>query len=88
MWPHPTPRDHDFHNFESTLPEDASTQVSAFLADYFLRRRILKIYSIYSYVKLRPPIVPHPTPRDHDFHNFESTLPEDASTQISAVLAD
>ena len=33
LWPHPTPRGHDFHIFESTLPEDASTQVSAFLAD-------------------------------------------------------
>ena len=33
LWPHPTPGGHDFHNFEFTLPEDASTQVSAFLAD-------------------------------------------------------
>ena len=52
LWPHPTPGDHDFHNFESTLPRDASTQVSTFLADKFLRRRFLKIYSTYSYVKL------------------------------------
>lgn len=41
----------DFLNFESTLPKDASTLVSAFLADLFLRRRYLKIYSIYSYIK-------------------------------------
>ena len=47
----PIPRDHDFHNFESTLPEDTSTQVSTFLADQFLRRRFLKIYSLYFYVK-------------------------------------
>ena len=30
LWPHPTPVDPDFHNFESTLHEDASTEVLAF----------------------------------------------------------
>ena len=33
LWPHPTSWDHDFHKFLSTLPDDAFTQVSAFLAD-------------------------------------------------------
>ena len=60
LWPHPTPGGNDFQNFESTLPEDAVTQVSAFLADYFLRRRFFKIYSIYSYIKIRPLIVAPP----------------------------
>ena len=57
LWPHPTPGDQDFHNFKSTLSVNASTQVSAFLADLFLRKRFLKIYFIYYmyYVKLQPP---------------------------------
>ena len=63
LWPHPTPGGHDFHKLEFTLPEDASTQVSAFLVLWFMRRRFLKIYPIYSYVKLRPPIVAPPYPR-------------------------
>ena len=33
LWPHPTPGGHDLNNLESTLPQDVSTQVSAFLAD-------------------------------------------------------
>lgn len=39
LWPNPNPRGHDLHhNFESTLPENASIQVSAFLAKWVLRR--------------------------------------------------
>lgn len=34
-WPLFTPEDHDFNKFESKLPEDALTQVSAFLANWF-----------------------------------------------------
>lgn len=30
IWPHPVPRDHDLNLFVSTLPKNASTQVSAF----------------------------------------------------------
>lgn len=30
-----TPEDHDFNKYESTLPEDALTQVSAYLANWF-----------------------------------------------------
>lgn len=36
LWPHPTPEGRggglDIYNFESTLPEVASTKISAFLA--------------------------------------------------------
>ncbi len=38
LWPHPTSGGHEFHNFESTLNDDASTQVTADLADCFLRK--------------------------------------------------
>lgn len=38
----PTPGDHDFNKFESTLPGNASKLVSAFLSKWFLRRRFLK----------------------------------------------
>lgn len=34
-WPLFTPEDHDFNKFESKLPGDALTQVSAFLANWF-----------------------------------------------------
>ena len=65
------PKGHDIHKFEPTLPEDASTQFSAFLTDCFPSN-------------VDPPMSPHPTPEGHDYHNFESTLPEDALTQASA----
>lgn len=32
----PIPTDHDLNKIESTLPENASPQVSAFLAQFFL----------------------------------------------------
>lgn len=38
----PTLRVHDLNKLEFILPEDASTQVQAFLANWFLRRRFLK----------------------------------------------
>ena len=86
MWSHPTPRDLDFLNFESTLPEDAFTRVLAFLAIFFSEKKIFKdLLYIFLYKTSSPPpptIVANPTPRDHDFHNFEYTLPEDASTQV------
>lgn len=33
MWPHSTPRGHDFYSPEFTLHEDAATQVSAYRAE-------------------------------------------------------
>lgn len=53
------PGDHDLYKLEPTctLPEDASTQATACLANWSLQRRILKIFSILIYfVKI------HPTP--------------------------
>lgn len=35
FWPHPTHGDHYLMKLESTPPEDASSQVTAFLADQF-----------------------------------------------------
>lgn len=34
-WPHPTPGDYDMNKLSSVLPEGASIQVSAFLANWF-----------------------------------------------------
>jgi hypothetical protein len=39
LWPHPTPRGHDMNKFESALYQEASMQISAFLAQWFMRRR-------------------------------------------------
>lgn len=36
MWPHPTPEDNDFNEFESSLSEVAFTKVIAFLGKWFL----------------------------------------------------
>lgn len=35
MWPYSNPGDHDLNKFKSTLPENAATQVRAFLAKWF-----------------------------------------------------
>ena len=67
LWPHPTFGRHDFYNFNSLLPDDATTQVSAFLANWFRRRRFLKINSLCPYVKLRPPIVTKADPWGSQF---------------------
>ena len=45
------------------------------------------MFSIYSYVKLEPPLVALPTPGDHDLNKLESTLSEDAAILILAFLA-
>lgn len=42
----PTTRDHDFDNIELAQLEDASTQVTAFLANCFLRKRFFKDASL------------------------------------------
>lgn len=44
LCPHHNPRDHDVNRCEYTLPEDALIWVTAFLADWFLRRRFFKIF--------------------------------------------
>lgn len=46
LWTHPTPENHKLNKLKSTLhvPEEASTQVSVFLAKWFLRRNFFKNY--------------------------------------------
>lgn len=46
LLPHPTPRDHDFHKHGSTLSENESRQVSAFLAEGFSRIRFFKLLTM------------------------------------------
>lgn len=60
----------DFLNFESTLPKDASTQVTYFLAYWLLRKKIsLYIYIyIYMYIFLHNNLTPHP--RGHYLNNL------------------
>lgn len=40
----------------------------------------------YSYVKIQTPLWSYPTLGDHNFNNLQFTLPEDASTHVSAFL--
>ena len=64
LWPHPTPGDHDLNKLESTLPEDAFILICTFLAWLFFKRKFWKMFSIYSFVKLDPPLVAPPLPRE------------------------
>lgn len=41
---------------------------------------------MHSNVQIKPPLLSHPTPRDHDLNKPESTLPEDATTRVLAFL--
>lgn len=72
--------DRDFNNLESTQHEDASTDVLACPANLFI-----KDLSIYTLCKnSTPPIVAQRTPGNHGLNKNESTLPKDASTQVTA----
>lgn len=61
--------DHYLNKLECTLIEDAFKRLTTFPARRFLRR-LLKIFNIYSYVRIRPPphikIVTSPYPRAKD----------------------
>lgn len=50
--------DHYLNKLESTLIEDAFKRLTTFPARRFLRR-LLKIFNIYSYVRIRPPPPTH-----------------------------
>lgn len=52
-----------------------------FSGQFFFDKEIFK----YSYVKLDPALLLHPT--DHDSKKMESTLPEDASSQVPVFWA-
>lgn len=52
------------------------------MANWFLKRMFLK--KIDSFVKIRPPLWPHPTTEYHDLKKYEYTLPENASTAFLA----
>lgn len=55
LLPHPTPRDHDLNKLNFTLSEDASTNFQLFCPYGFFRRKTIKIFSMYCYVKLYIP---------------------------------
>jgi len=74
LWPHLTTRDNDLNKLESTLSEDASTQVSAFLAKWFLRRRFLKNINN---ISLNPNDLPLKESRAPHFNKLESPSPND-----------
>lgn len=57
---HHTPGDLDLNKVESTLPEDASTQIKTILAFWYLRS-FQRFVSIYSYKRFRPLYKPQVT---------------------------
>lgn len=70
------------NKFESTLTEDDFNIICVFSDLMVLRRKYVRIFSMYSYSKLDQPIVAHPIPGDPNLNKLESTLPEIASTVI------
>lgn len=56
----------------------------SFLANCFFKENFKRLHSIYSFVKIWPPLWPHSTHGDHDLMKLECTLSEDASNQVSA----
>ena len=62
------PGDYGLNKFESTLPEDASKQVTAFLAYWFLLRRFF-LY-VFLCKNFDTPLWPHLTPGDRDLKNI------------------
>lgn len=54
LWPNPTPGS---HGFKFTLPEDDSQQVTAFLVNWFLRRRFLKFFKKFLIIHLEKSVV-------------------------------
>lgn len=50
----PNPEGHDLNKLEFTLPEDSSTQVTAFLAKWGFRRffKIFLYIHVYPYIKI------------------------------------
>lgn len=59
MWPHSIPKHNNFNKLKSTLSEVAFKQVSAFLANLFLRR-FKRFFSLYTYVVIQPQMWPYP----------------------------
>ena len=53
LWLHPTPGEHDLNKLKSTLTENVSTQVTAFLANQ-LQRRFLNLFYIFLCKNLTP----------------------------------
>lgn len=78
MWPHPTPRDHDVHKLESTLPEDPSKPLTPFMTKtYFGRfwKNISKFLLSYNHLPLKADMTLH-------FSKFKLSLLKDALCQF------
>lgn len=75
--------DHCLNKVESIVPKDASTQVSAFLAKWFISGRILKntikVLSFIKFFYLEKGMVLH-------FNELKSNLPNDASCKVKLKL--
>lgn len=70
MWPYPTAQNFDFNEFESPLPEVTFIKVTAFIVSKQFLGRILRLFSIYSYVNICPPhIVTQSYPQGSWFDN-------------------
>lgn len=87
LWPYPTTPDHYLNKRDSTLPENASLKVTAFLTIWFFRN-FLEFLSLYSPI-LKRKLASHSDltlSRDHDSNKFEFLVLEDASIQFLAFL--
>lgn len=69
-----TPGDHKLNKPESTVPEDASSQVTVFLVNWFSRRFLKMFFYSFLCTHLTPSPVTHPTPWEHSLNILNSTL--------------
>lgn len=80
------PQYHDLIKLEFTLPDHASTKVTACNTYWFLRKRILKDFS--SYILMQKwTVIPVPSELHSDLIKLECTLLDDLSTKVTACLA-
>lgn len=87
----PYPGNHDLNKFRLTLLKDISTKDIDVLVDWFLRRfkkkHSLNIHE-FLWKNLTPHCGLHPYPDEHILNNCESTLPDDATTQVIDFLTN
>lgn len=86
LWSYATTRGHGLNKRESTLPENATKQVSSLLVS---QKKIFKDIPLYiPLLKLDIPLCPNPTPADLNVNILNSTQPNDATPQVKAFLVD
>lgn len=59
-----------------------------YTSNSFSSQLIFEKNFLYIFQNIRPPLWPHPTPKDHNLSKLKSTLHEDGSSQVTDFLAN